>query len=513
MPGGKDQKATRARSLSAPASFLPPIGAALSGGAAHPMHVASLPGISAPTIAALPVLPSVAVSASAAGGSGASAALPLSPVADASTGRRARSQSVSQAAAPVRRSGRDTSVASTQATEARSRARSAAPARAHPTSGGRALEPIAGASTAQANDARLALAAPSTPNSRPVMVVYGGQPSPGGHLQGMPLGGSHIDRGSWTQDQKNLSHRLGAMLAAEGHSGAPHKGGVHHSEIAHHRQQATGGFTDSAGAVPASTGSNIQDMAYEESHAKIAQSLPSNQVREVNIASINAVGPDAGTLNSRTRDLFARSDTTGAYHLAQHQLQDGQRDMPDKKEVRALREAQTAAALHAGSGAMPAVASSSGVGAAAPKPSPFAISATASPTAAPSYTGATKNNSGASDYMSAIRSPQGAWRTGEDAAEWHASFNHYAAQGHARPAAAASVDHADTGSRRPPFIAPPSPLVFPSIRAGAVAPATPTSSPVTPPRATAATAATATVASVAADHVPAAPSLQRRKTF
>ncbi len=505
MPKGSGETPTRGRSLSAPAAFLPPIEAPQPGHAAQAAQMAPLPAIPIPTQATLPVLPALSATPSSASAAAAAAgsAFQLTDDTKAAAGKRGRA--ASRGAPPERRSTRGDTVAATQKSETAAEARSNAPARGHPTSGGRALEPAAGAPTELANASRLALAAPSTPNSRPVMVVYGGQPSPGGHLEGMPLSGPHIDRSGWSQDQKTLSHRLGAALEAEGHHGAPHAGGEHFAEVAHHRQQATGGFTDAAGAVPAAVGSNIQDMAHEESHAKIAQSLRPDQVREVNTANIHAVGPHAGTLNSRTRDLFAREDPNTAYSLAYHQLQDGQRDIPDKDEVRALRDNQTAAALRTGSAAAPAAASSGATGSV---PRPFTISATSTPAAPPVYTAATKNDSGNSDFMSGIRSPGRTWRTGADAAEWHESFNHYAAQGHARPAAAASADHQNTGSRVPPFIAPPSPLVLPPVGTRQATPPAPPPSAASPPVTASAAAAAGHAAST-----DAAPALKRRGTI
>lgn len=477
---GPGKSKTRARAMSAPGKFMPPVGTSPADGASNPAPdntPAPLPSIATPPpTSASQLLPGIpAPSVTSASQPLPSLHAPVTPIVstlpsavdDTATSTRKNRTKKVKGFPPTRQSTRSTTVVTTTQSLAKAEATANAPPRAHPTSTGRAIDPVSGASTADANQARLAQATPSTPTSRGVLVVYGGKPSPGGHLQGMPLEGPRIDRGSWTADQKTLSQRLGTALAKEGHLGAPHSGGEHHSEIAHHRQQATGGFTDPLGAVPASTGSNVEDMSLEEGHAKISKSLRSNQVREVNVANIRSKGTDAGTLDTRERHLFARSSTDKPYHLAQRHLQDGQRDMPDKNEVRALRTAQIEAATRSRSATMPASTTSSGnpSSSSSTAPSPWTISSTPTPQSPPTYNARTQNDSAQSAFLSGTRSPNGTWRTGSDAAQWYESFNHFAANQHPQPAAAASALHPNTGSRTPPFLPPPSPPSLPPVRA------------------------------------------------
>lgn len=338
-------------------------------------------------------------------------------------------------------------------------ARANEPSRSHVTAAGRALPPVAGQPSAELNAARLTVMGPGSASAGSVVVVYGGRTSPGGHLEGMGMTGPHIDRGSWSTDQTAISHELSARLKqVPGQYGAPHDGGVHFSEIAHHRQQGTGGFTGTLGAVPAAVGSNIEDMAFEESHRSIAEQVPDNLVREVNVARIRGGGEGAGTLESRVRYTWARSSDSQPHSLVSTHRQDGDRNMPDENEVRALTAAHT-------SSVMTAVGSTG----ASPGPQPWRISSTTTPHV-PKYGVGTINDAGRSDYLSGVRSPKGTWRAGAAAVDWMRAFDHAAAHHVADPAAVASSQYGRTGRHTPPFEAPPSPPSIPMVSASAPPP-------------------------------------------
>lgn len=408
-----------------PAGFLPSI----------PSQHASAPSIAA-TAARPSLVAPVAVT---------SAHVPMPDVADPVTATRA-----DHAPDESRRSVRSSTLQKRQQHEELMAARANEQSRSHVTAAGRALTPVDGQSSAELNRARLALAGPSSASPDSFLVVYGGRVSPGRHLEGMGMTGPHIDRRSWSTDQTTISHRLDARLRqVPGQQGAPHSGGVHFSEIAHHRQQATGGFTGTLGAVPAAVGSNIEDMAMEESHHALSKLVSDDQVREVNVARIRGNGEGAGTLETRVRYTHGRSSLSQHYSPAHTHRQDGDRNMPDENEVRDLTAAHTQAVLTAiGSTSAP------------PEPPQWRLSSTPTPYT-PKYGVGTTNDAGHSDYFSGIRSPKGTWRTGPDAYNWMASFDKAAAEGQENPAAVASSQHRDTGSHSPPFFAPPSPPSIP----------------------------------------------------
>lgn len=479
----------------APAAALPVTGF----GAGTPAHSFGMPGLAAPTpfarasssafVSPFPHVPRAGAAASM-----TNAAVPMTDVAasaatsasatlsapDMNPLKRRRTPKV-KGLPSSRASDRPSSAQAATATLERAAAAANGPPRGHPTASGRSLAPIAGAPTAAANAGWLAQAVPARPASPGYLVVFGGRTSPGGHLEGMELQGPKISRSSWTTDQDTLSHRLGARLEAAGHHGAPHNKGQHFAEIAHHRQQATGGFTDPLGAVPASVGSNVEDMAFEESHAQIAKDHGRTEVREVNVARVRATGPGAGTLATRQRHLFARASDADPYQRVFAHTQHGDRDIPDKDETRALKAKQTDAVRafdKAAPRAASAAASSVHAAAASPSSTPAAslrplspaaweISSTLTPQIT-KYGARTQNDTSRSNYFSGVRSPGLTWRTGSDAHDWVGAFHEAAAKGDPAPAEVASKAF-PTGSRNPPFHPPPSPPTIPLLAAPAAA--------------------------------------------
>lgn len=436
---------------SAAGSLLPPVHPAPTS-AFTPVLVPPTSGgastLGVPATGFLPPVPTPHAPAPSIGAAAATSAYMTMPdVADSVTATRA-----GHAPDESRRSVRPSTLRARQQLEESVAARANEPPRSHMTAAGRSLAPVAGQSSAELNKARLALAGPSSDSPDSVVVVYGGRISPGRHLEGMGMTGPHIDRGSWSTDQTTISHKLDARLRlVPGQQGAPHSGGVHFAEIAHHRQQATGGFTGTLGAVPAAVGSNIEDMAMEESHRALSALVPDGQVREVNVARIRGNGEGAGTLETRVRHTHARPSLSQQYSPAHTHLQDGDRNMPDENEVRALTAAHTQAVLAA-------IGSTS----ASPEPPQWRLSSTTTPHT-PKYGVGTTNDAGRSDYLSGIRSPNGTWRTGPDARDWMASFDRAVAEGKGKPAAVASSQHGHTGSHSPPFFAPPSPPSIPMV--------------------------------------------------
>jgi hypothetical protein len=143
----------------------------------------------------------------------AAALLPAMDPAATGAGARTRKPKV-KGALPERASARSTTSQKALELAARLKASANQPAGSHVTASGRALAPVDGASTADANTGRLALARPASPTTDSVLIVFGGRTSPGGHLEGMPLSGPRIDRGSWSSALKTVSQRSSARLAA-----------------------------------------------------------------------------------------------------------------------------------------------------------------------------------------------------------------------------------------------------------------------------------------------------------
>lgn len=150
---------------------------------------------------------------------------------------------------------------------------------------------------------------------------------------GNRLGGAHIDRSSWTQDQKKVSRHLSDELKSQsGFIPALNAHGTHGAEIAHVRRQAAGGLSDPLGAQPASVHYNIEDMAREEAMEKLHKKY-GDLVRMKTTVYVHG----DGTVKARREKIYFMNTATGQWEKKFDHLQDGHRGNIDKDEAKALK--------------------------------------------------------------------------------------------------------------------------------------------------------------------------------
>lgn len=241
----------------------------------------------------------------------------------------------------LRRSQRPTTIKASMEVEERLEQRSQNPTSHHVNAMGRAISNDKAVDTFKTNQTQLALLkglSGKEYKSGTTRIAFKGKRDSNDMTPGTKLAGAKISRGGWSQGLKTISESLSEHLKQQpGFIPASHNGGSHGSEIAHIRAQHAGGMTDALGAQPASWHSNVEDMAREESQAKLAKKY-GDDVRMKSTVYLHKEGLFSGTVKASRHKIFLRDQTTKEWHKKFDHLQQGHRGNINKDEVKQLSE-------------------------------------------------------------------------------------------------------------------------------------------------------------------------------